>query len=211
MQCAVLDETAGLLEGSYVAMQGTTNGQQSGAFLLYLIPLVTYCYSQESIFIVTRLFQSGARIRDQQCIPLTVTNDDRFEDDVTYTVSLSSSQTMVTATGSTSVTITDDDGKLLGIRLSIAYMINNTNSDPVVGLIQSSYTVREGTDEMVSVCAVLRGPPGGLSQEFTVTLSANPGTGSEKIIVKHEDLSYHEYGNSHRTRKRLQCYRILSY
>ena len=61
--------------------------------------------------------------------------------------------------------------------------------------------MREGTDETVSVCAVLRGPPGGLSREFTVTLSATAGTAGERIIVKREDLLYHEYGNSHRTRK----------
>ena len=49
-----------------------------------------------------------------------------------------------------------------------------------MGLIQSSYTVREGADEMVSVCAVLHGPPGGLSREFTVTLSANAKTAGEE-------------------------------
>ena len=65
-------------------------------------------------------------------------------------------------------------------------------SDPVVGLIQSSYTVREGTDEMVSVCAVLQGPPGGLSREFTVTLSASAGTAGERIIVKRENLSCYD-------------------
>ena len=40
--------------------------------------------------------------------------------------------------------------------------------------------MREGADEMVSVCAVLHGPPGGLSREFTVTLSANARTAGEE-------------------------------
>ena len=62
-----------------------------------------------------KTFQSGTRVCDSQCIFLEVTDDDRFEDDVTYTVSLSSSQNMVSATESTTVTITDDDGKLLCI------------------------------------------------------------------------------------------------
>ena len=68
---------------------------------------------------VTRTFQSGSMVGSRQCIFLQVTDDNTFEDDVTYTVSLSSSQTMVTATGSTTVTITDDDGKLLGNALQL--------------------------------------------------------------------------------------------
>ena len=51
MVCAVLNGPAGGLEGRNAEIQLTTNGQQSGAFLLYLISLVTYCYSQVSIFI----------------------------------------------------------------------------------------------------------------------------------------------------------------
>ena len=49
-----------------------------------------------------------------------------------------------------------------------------------MGLVLSSYTVREGTNEMVSVCAVLHGPSGGLSREITVTLLASAGTAGEQ-------------------------------
>ena len=55
-------------------------------------------------------------------------------------------------------------------------MIKFAVLDPVLGFVQPSYTVQEGRNESVSVCVKLQGPMGGLSRQFTVTLSANAGT-----------------------------------
>ena len=48
--------------------------------------------------------------------------------------------------------------------------------EPVIGFVKSSYTVSEGEDSMVNVCVELQGPMGGLSRQFTVTISATAGT-----------------------------------
>ena len=67
--------------------------------------------------------QSGSQIGGLQCISLPVTDDDIFENDVTYTVSLSTSESnMVTATGSTTVTITDDDRVSFLVLQTIVYV-----------------------------------------------------------------------------------------
>ena len=51
-----------------------------------------------------------AGVERVQCLSVSNEDDQIFEDDTTFTVTLSSTQNRVTATGMTTVTIMDNDG-----------------------------------------------------------------------------------------------------
>ena len=59
-------------------------------------------------FSVTRTFSTGGE--RVQCLSVSNNDDQIFEDANTFTVTLSSTQNRVTATGTTTVTIMDNDG-----------------------------------------------------------------------------------------------------
>ena len=59
-------------------------------------------------FTVTKTFTAGGE--RVQCLSVSNEDDQMFEDDTTFTVTLSSTQSRVTATDMTTVTIMDNDG-----------------------------------------------------------------------------------------------------
>ena len=59
-------------------------------------------------FTVTKTFSAGGE--RVQCLSVSNEDDQMFEDAITFTVTLSSTQNRVTATDMTTVTIMDNDG-----------------------------------------------------------------------------------------------------
>ncbi|XP_064407627.1 receptor-type tyrosine-protein phosphatase T-like [Halichondria panicea] len=94
-------------------------------------------------------FPSGAALLSEQCITYTdpVSNDELFDTTsplALFVVTLSDNQDRITATGTTTINVYDDD-------------------DPVLALSQLSYTFAEVTEETGEICVVLEGPSGGLA------------------------------------------------
>ncbi|XP_064407145.1 uncharacterized protein LOC135351979 isoform X2 [Halichondria panicea] len=94
-------------------------------------------------------FPSGAKFFSEQCITYTdpVRDDELFETTsplASFTVTLSDNQDCVTATGTTTINVYDDD-------------------NPVLALSQLSYTFAEATKETGEICVMFEGPSGGLA------------------------------------------------
>ena len=72
------------------------------------------------VLTVDKTFPSGSARGSTQCITLTVAGEDQiFERNPiqSYTVSLQSTQLRVTASGTTTVTVNDDDGMFIALMM----------------------------------------------------------------------------------------------
>ena len=156
------------------------------------------------VLTVDKTFPSGSANGSTQCITMPVVDEDQiFESNPiqSYTVTLQTTQLRVTASGTTTVTVNDDDGNstydvliyqllaaisLFAIILSPKFtiMFYALTLDPVIALQQTSYTIPESTPEVdASICVVLKNPVGGLAVPFDVMFSIMSGTTSKLLDI----------------------------
>ena len=76
--------------------------------LITVISTIVTAASNVFSFTVTKTFTAGGE--HVQCLSVSNEDDQMFEDDTTFTVTLSTTQNRVTATDMTTVTIMDIDG-----------------------------------------------------------------------------------------------------
>ena len=99
-----------------------------------------------------------------------MSDDDQFETTsplASFIVTLSGNQDRVTATGTTTINVYDDDGEIIIIGL-IDMIHYNVRTDVVLALQMISYNLQEATNETGRVCVMLMEPAGGLANSLVL-------------------------------------------